>query len=117
MRMDLLNVNGKVFCRNGCTCVQDCDIIKHSISFRTRRPGDYITIDPDGRTQKLKSYFINEKVPQEERDKVLLVADGSHILWIVGYRVNCTYQVKENTNRVLEIRVDKGEEKWQRMIS
>ena len=92
----------------------DCDIIKHSISFRTRRPGDYITIHPDGRTQKLKSYFINEKIPQEERDKVLLVADGSHILWIVGYRVNCTYQVKENTNRVLEIRVDKGEEKWQR---
>lgn len=88
----------------------DCDIIKHGISFRTRRPGDYITIHPDGRTQKLKSYFINEKVPQEERDKVLLVADGGHILWIVGYRVNCTYQANENTNRVLEIRVDKGEE-------
>ena len=94
----------------------DCDIIKHGISFRTRRPGDYITIHPDGRTQKLKSYFINEKVPKEERDKVLLVADGSHILWIVGYRVNCTYQMNENTNRVLEIRVDKGEEKWQRQL-
>ena len=94
----------------------DCDIIKHGISFRTRRPGDYITIHPDGRTQKLKSYFINEKVPQEERDKVLLVADGSHILWIVGYRVNCTYQVNENTKRVLEIRVDKGEETWQRQL-
>ena len=92
----------------------DCDIIKHGISFRTRRPGDYITIYPDGRTQKLKSYFINEKIPQEERDEVLLVADGSHILWIVGYRVSCTYQVNENTNRVLEIHVDKGEEKWQR---
>ncbi len=92
----------------------DCDIIKHGISFRTRRPGDYITIHPDGRTQKLKAYFINEKIPKEERDKVLLVADGSHILWIVGYRVSCTYQVNENTNRVLEIHVDKGEEKWQR---
>ena len=88
----------------------DCDIIKNSISFRTRRPGDYITIHPDGRTQKLKAYFINEKIPQEERDKVLLVADGSHILWIVGYRVNCAYQVTKNTNSVLEIHVDKGEE-------
>ena len=88
----------------------DCDIIENSISFRTRRPGDYITIHPDGRTQKLKSYFINEKIPQEERDKVLLVADGSHILWIVGYRVNCAYQVTKNTNSVLEIHVDKGEE-------
>ena len=94
----------------------DCDIIKHGISFRTRRPGDYITIHPDGRTQKLKSYFINEKVPKEERDKVLLVADGSHVLWIVGYRVNCAYQTKENTSSVLEIHVDKGEEKWQRQL-
>ena len=94
----------------------DCDIIKNGISFRTRRPGDYITIHPDGRTQKLKTYFINEKIPQKERDKILLVADGSHILWIVGYRVNCAYQTKENTKCVLEIHIDEGEEKWQRQL-
>lgn len=94
----------------------DCDIIKHGISFRTRKPGDYITIHPDGRTQKLKTYFINEKIPQKERDKILLIADGSHILWIVGYRVNCAYQTKENTNCVLEIHIDEGEEKWQRQL-
>lgn len=88
----------------------DCDIIKHGIRFRTRRPGDYVTIHPDGRTQKLKTYFINEKIPQEERDKILLVADGSHILWIVGYRVNCVYQIKEHTNCVLEVCIDEGEE-------
>ena len=87
----------------------DCDIIKHGITFRTRRQGDYITIHPDGRTQKLKSYFINEKIPQEERDKILLVADGSHVLWIVGYRVNCIYQMNEHTNCVLEIHIDEGE--------
>lgn len=88
----------------------DCDIIKNGVSLRTRRQGDYITIHPDGRTQKLNSYFINEKIPQGERDKILLVADGNHILWIVGYRVNFAYQTKENTKCVLEMRIDKGEE-------
>lgn len=87
----------------------DCDIIKNGICFRTRKQGDYITIHPDGRTQKLKAYFVNEKIPQRERDKILLVADGNHILWIVGHRVNCAYQTKENTNRVLEIHIDEGE--------
>lgn len=87
----------------------NCDIIKDNISIRTRKPGDYITIHEDGRTQKLKSYFINEKVPQEERDQILLVAEGSHIIWIVGYRTNPVYEVKTNTKRILEIQIDEGE--------
>ncbi|MBQ8804488.1 MAG: tRNA lysidine(34) synthetase TilS [Tyzzerella sp.] len=87
----------------------DYDIIKNGISFRTRRAGDYITIHADGRTQKLKSYFINEKIPQEERDDILLIADGSHILWIVGYRLNPAYQINKHTKHVLEIQIDEGE--------
>ena len=103
-------------CEKMHTKTFDCDIIKSGICFRTRRSGDYITIHPDGRTQKLKTYFINEKIPSEERDKILVVADGSHVLWVVGYRVNCVYQVTESTNQVLQICVDKGEEKWQRQL-
>ena len=87
----------------------NCDIIKNNICIRTRRQVDYITIHPDGRTQKLKSYFINEKIPQEERERILLVAEGSHILWIVGYRTNPVYEVKTNTKRILEIQIDEGE--------
>ena len=87
----------------------DCDIIKHGICIRTRKQGDYITIHPDGRTQKLKSYFINEKIPREQRDQILLVADGNHILWIVGYRINPVYEVKTNTKHILEIQIDEGE--------
>ena len=96
-------------CEKSNTKWFDCDIIKDNIHFRTRREGDYITIHPDGRTQKLKSYFINEKIPLKDRDHILLVADGNHILWIVGYRLNPIYQMKKNTKHVLEIRIDEGE--------
>lgn len=87
----------------------DCDIIKDNLCFRTRRVGDYITIHPDGRAQKLKAYFINQKIPKEERDQILLVADGSHILWIVGYRQNCLYKVKRDTKRAIKITINEGE--------
>jgi len=93
--------------KSGKQCF-DYDIIHNGLTVRTRKPGDYITIHPDGRTQKLKSFFINEKVPQEIRDQVLLVADGSHIMWIVGMRVNCLYQVSHRTKHVLKIRIDEG---------
>ncbi len=86
------------------------DIICDDICIRTRQPGDYISIHPDGRKQKLKSYFVNEKIPEAKRDQILLVADGSHILWIVGYRVNPMYRVGEDTKTILKIQVDKGDE-------
>lgn len=100
-----METNGTFPQKSNTKCF-DYDIIKNGLCVRTRQPGDYITIHPDGKTQKLKAYFINEKIPQSERDKILLVADGSHILWIIGYRVDCIYQAGRNTRHVLEIQIN-----------
>ena len=83
----------------------DYDIIKSGLSARKRRPGDYLTIDKEGNRQKLKSYFINEKIPREEREEMLLIADGPEIVWIPGYRMNCAYYVTDGTERILEIKI------------
>lgn len=87
----------------------DYDIMDDNVELRTRLPGDYITIDRHGKTQKLKSYFINEKIPAELRDSLILVAKGHHVLWIVGYRMSYSCHVGSGTKRILEIRVDEGE--------
>ena len=83
----------------------DYDIIKYSLSARCRRPGDYLCIDEKGNRQKLKSYFINEKVPREERDRMLLIADGDHIVWIPGMRMSRMYQIGDQTKKILKIKI------------
>ncbi|HAR92364.1 MAG TPA: tRNA lysidine(34) synthetase TilS [Eubacterium sp.] len=75
---------------------------------RTRQKGDYIVIDGDGATKKLKKYFIDEKIPRRERDEVLLVADGNHILWVVGYRISEDVKVTSSTKKVVKLEY-KGE--------
>lgn len=75
---------------------------------RTRQKGDYIVIDGDGATKKLKKYFIDEKIPRRERDEVLLVADGNRILWVVGYRISEDVKVTPDTKKVVKLEY-KGE--------
>ena len=60
---------------------------------------------PDGaiRKKKLKSYFIDEKVPSKERSAIFLVTENSHVLWIVGGRISSFYKVSDKTKRILEL--------------
>ncbi len=88
----------------------DYDIIKYSLSVRTRRSGDYLTVDTDGNRQKIKNFLINEKVPREMRDELPLIADGKHIVWIPGLRMSLAYQVREDTKRILEIKITEEKE-------
>ena len=65
----------------------DYDIIKSGLCIRYRRPGDELVIDSRGKRQKLKSYFINEKVPKEKRDRILLIAEEDRM--DPGYADEC----------------------------
>jgi len=82
----------------------DYDKISSVATVRNRREGDYLVINSSMQTKSLKEYLINEKVPKDERDKFLLLADKDHIMWIIGMRISEYYKVTEDTKRVLEVR-------------
>lgn len=86
----------------------DYDKITTSLLLRTRKPGDYLTIDDALHTQSVKQYMINEKIPKARRDGMYLLADGTHILWVPGHRVSRHYRVEKNTRRILEVRLRGG---------
>lgn len=83
----------------------DYDKIKSSLEIRRRKPGDFLTVTEAGGTKKLKDYMIDCKIPREERENLTLLADGSHILWIVGYRISQYYKVTSQTKTVLKVHV------------
>ncbi len=83
----------------------DYDKIHSVVQLRGRLPGDYLVTDEAGGHKKLKKYLIDEKIPREERDRLCLVADGAHVLWVVGYRISEAYKVTEGTERILCIHV------------
>lgn len=86
----------------------DYDKIKKSVTVRGRRSGDYLTIGASGHHKSLKEYLIEEKIPRDERGRIPLVADGDHVLWVVGHRISEAYKVGETTDTILQIVVTGG---------
>ena len=79
------------------------DKINEDIWLRSRKAGDYLTVNRQGGRKKLKSYFTEEKIPVEEREQTALAVCGSEVLWVVGHRISEAYKVGKNTREILEI--------------
>ncbi len=76
--------------------------IKDNIVIRTRKTGDFLTINSSNQHKTLKSYFADEKIAAQERDSICLLAENSHIIWAVGWRISNYYKVLEDTKLVLK---------------
>ena len=87
----------------------DYDKIKNELSIRTRQQGDYLIVDEKGSKKKLNRYFIDEKIPSRERDRILLLTAGAEVLWVLGGRMNADYKITPQTRRILEIQYQGGE--------
>ncbi len=90
----------------------DYDKIIECMIIRTRKQGDYLTIvdGAGGLVHKsLKDYMITEKIPREERDRIPVLASGSHVLWLVGYRISEYYKITGNTKRILQVQLVLGD--------
>ncbi len=82
----------------------DYDKITSAIVFRTRKSGDYLTINGGLGRKSVQDYFVNEKVPRQDRNRIYLLAEGSHVIWIPGYRISEYYKVDKDTRRILQIK-------------
>ncbi|MCR4751491.1 MAG: tRNA lysidine(34) synthetase TilS [Eubacterium sp.] len=81
----------------------DYDKINGNLCIRSRRAGDRLVVHADGGSRKLKEYLIDEKVPGRLRDMVPVLASGSDVYWIIGYRISEDSKVTAGTRRILEI--------------
>lgn len=110
MKFTLVKFNGESgeISKNAYTKCFDYDKIKTSFQIRTRQAGDYLILDDDGHKKRLKEYFINEKVPSDKRDELLLLTCDSKVLWVIGGRISADTKVDENTKRILKVQISGG---------
>jgi tRNA(Ile)-lysidine synthase len=88
----------------------DCDKIEGTLKVRTWQEGDFLTVQNGQHKKSLQRYFIDEKIPQDKRKEMLLLADGSHILWVIGKRISDYYKITKDTKNIIEIHYNGGNE-------
>jgi tRNA(Ile)-lysidine synthase len=88
----------------------DYDMIKDGFLVRKRASGDFFIMDGSGHRKKLADYLIDEKIPIGMRDEVLLLAQDSKLVWIVGGRIGADYKVTDETEYVLVVEYNGGNE-------
>ena len=62
-----------------------------------------MTVNRQGGRKKLKTYFMEEKIPVDQRKGVWLLTCGEEVIWVVGHRISEAYKVEKNTREILEI--------------
>ena len=80
----------------------DYDKIGQYLKVRFFRPGDrFIPLGMKG-TKKLKSFFIDEKVPRSQRNSVpLLTSRTDDIIWVYEKRIGEKYKVTDKSTNIL----------------
>lgn len=83
----------------------DREKIKNSLYIRTRRQGD--SFRPLGMkgTAKLKEFFIDRKIPQQERKFIPLVLCGKEIVWVAGHAISEKIKIDSSTKKILMLSI------------
>lgn len=102
---EILPYKNEIIPENRYTKWLDYDTITGTVQLRKRQKGDYLVVTSDGGTKTLKKYFIDEKIPASQRQDMILMADGDHILWVLGHRISQRCKVNEKTRQILKVQI------------
>jgi tRNA(Ile)-lysidine synthase len=81
----------------------DANSASFPLHIRNWKRGDsFIPLGMSGR-KKLSDFFIDRKIPREQRKRVALVLKDDRLLWVAGYQIDHGARITEKTDRVLKI--------------
>jgi len=84
------------------TALFDIAAVTFPLQVRNFNRGDRFNPLGMAGSQKVKTFFINHKVPRSKRLCCPILLSGERIIWIGGYRIDDSAKVTEKTKKVLK---------------
>jgi tRNA(Ile)-lysidine synthetase, N-terminal domain/tRNA(Ile)-lysidine synthetase, C-terminal domain len=81
----------------------DLDKIKQPFVLRNRKDGDrFQPLGMKGQ-QKIKSLFINQKIPRRKRNEIMLLVDQNSVIWIENMHLSDRVKISPQTINILSL--------------
>ena len=80
----------------------DMDRLSFPLIIRNFRPGDRFKPLGMTGTQKLKDFFVNQKVPRSQRAQCPILLCREKIIWVMGHRIDESVKVIPSTSTILK---------------
>ena len=87
------------------TACLDLDLIQFPLTIRHWLFGDYFYPLGMDQMKKVSDFFVDNKVPVPEKERIWILASGRKIVWIVGHRIDHRFRITEKTRKVLMLKV------------
>lgn len=74
-----------------------------NLTLRTRREGDFITPFGMKGSMKLKKYLNSKGISQHEKDELILLCQGSEVLWVAGVGLSNKLKVTNKPTHIIKV--------------
>lgn len=102
----IMDIEDFSFSNDSLTAAFDYEKLKLPLFLRNREAGD--KFKPLGMSghKKVKDILIDQKVPKQKRDQLLLIVDAEdNIIWLPPYKISDTYKITKETDKVLILKL------------
>lgn len=86
----------------------DMNKIEFPLVVRNLQPGDRFRPLGMAGSQKVKKFFIDHKIPVEQRSRCPVLLSRDRIIWVVGHRIDEGYKVSGATRSVLKVALSRS---------
>ena len=79
----------------------DASLLKYPLTIRNVQDGDaFQPFGMDGKTKKLSDFMVDKKLSRLEKENCLVLVNGDQkIIWVMGYRADERFKIKEETTK------------------
>lgn len=82
----------------------DKDKLTFPLKIRKWKAGDWFCPLGMNKKKKLSDFMIDEKIPLNLKERVLVLSSGDSIVWVLGHRIDNRFKLTDKSREVLEVK-------------